>query len=209
MADAAKLDLMKAHKDEYATPKTPTLVAVRKAKYLAIDGQGAPRGEAFQARIGALYAAAFTIKMASKAAGRDYKVSTLEGIYRAADGGADFYRTPKETWRWTLLIRVPDFIGKRERNRAVEQLLAKGKGSEVQEVELRTLAEGRCVQMLHVGPYEKEEDTLAQMARFAEAQRLELAGPHHEIYLSDPRRVPPERLRTILRMPVRRGSAGR
>ena len=209
MVKAGKLDLMKTHKDEYAAPKTPALVTVRKGKYLAIDGRGAPGGEAFQARIGALYAAAFTIKMASKMAGRDYKVSTLEGIYWAADGRADFYRAPKEAWRWTLLIRVPDFIGKRERNRAVEQLLAKGKGSEVQEVELRTLAEGRCVQLLHVGPYEKEDESLAQMARFAEAQRLVLAGPHHEIYLSDPRRVPPERLRTILRMPVRRGSAGR
>lgn len=199
-----KLDLMEAHGDQYVAPKRPVLVMARKAKYLAVSGQGAPGGEAFQARIGALYAVAFTVKMASKFAGRDYKVSTLEGLWMGADGSAEFADTPRETWRWTLLIRTPDFVGKRERNAAVKQLMAKGKGPAVREVELRALAEGRCVQMLHVGPYDQEAGTTAAMAQFAEAQGLVLAGLHHEIYLSDPRRVPPERLRTILRIPVRR-----
>ena len=202
MANTEKLDLMKAHKEEYAARKKPALVTVGKGKYLAIRGQGAPGGEAFQTKISALYAVAFTIKMTSKFAGRDYKVPTLEALWQGADDRADFADTPRETWRWTLLIRVPDFIGKRELKAAVKQLLAKGKGPEVEEVELQGLAEGRCVQMLHVGPYDAEEETLAAMAAYAEEQGLRFRGLHHEIYLSDPRRVPPERLRTLLRMPV-------
>lgn len=206
MAQTDKLDLVKEHKDQYAAPKKPTLVTVRKAKYLAISGQGAPGGDRFQACIGALFGVAYTIKMARKAEGVDYKVCPLEGLYQTEDGSGDFCKADPETWCWTLMIRVPGFVTKRDLDKAVAQLLEKDKGREVKEVTLDTLAEGRCVQQLHVGPYDKEPETVAQMARFAEGQGLAFHGRHHEIYLSDPRRVPPERLRTILRMPVRRGT---
>ena len=84
---------------------------------------------------------------------------------------------------------------------AVETLLKRGKSPEVKELTLETIDEGLCVQMLHVGPYEKENETVALMRSFAEVNGLKLSGPHHEIYLSDPRRVPPDRLKTILRLP--------
>ena len=87
-------------------------------------------------------------------------------------------------------------------DRAAVTLLKRGKAAEVKEVKLERLDEGRCVQMLHVGPYEREHETIAKMKSFAEQKGLQLVGPHHEIYLSDPRRVPPDRLRTILRQPV-------
>ena len=110
---------------------------------------------------------------------------------------------PTDQWQWKLLIRTPDFIGEEDLRQAVAVLLKRGKGEEVKRVRLETLAEGPCVQMLHVGPYERECETIAAMQAFAEKQQLRFSGKHHEIYLSDPRRVPPERLKTILRQPVR------
>ena len=173
------------------------------AQYLAIEGRGAPGNVRFQACIGALYGMAFTIKMTHKFAGKqDYAVCKLEGQYFGDLAGA-----AKEDWKWKLMIRTPDFIGEKEKAAAVATLLKRNKSPEFKEVRLETIEEGDCVQMLHVGPYDKEHETIEVMRRFAEGKGLRLAGPHHEIYLSDPRRVPAERLKTILRQPVGRGKA--
>jgi hypothetical protein len=196
-----KLDLYKVHKSEYVAPRKPALINVGPAKYLVAEGRGEPGGEAFQARLQALYGVAFTIKMASKAAGRDYKVCGLEGMWYLEPGKES--GALGEDAQWKLVIRVPEFVGPNELASAKEQLAAKGKGPEVQEVQLETIEEGRCVQVLHVGPYEQEHKSIEAMRGLAEAEELKPNGPHHEIYLSDPRRVPPERLRTILRQPVR------
>jgi len=203
MAKAEKLDLYKKHKADYAAGKRPALVTVGQGQYLAISGEGAPGGEAFTAAVGVLYGAAFTLKMASKSAGRDYKVCPLEALWWADDDSADLDRVPRDAWRWKLLIRTPSFIGPDDLDSARRALLTKGKGPEVTRVELEALEEGPCVQMLHVGPYAEEARTIEAMSSFARDRGLFLHGRHHEIYLSDPRRVPPERLRTILRHPVR------
>jgi hypothetical protein len=195
-----KLDLYKLHKTEYAAPRKPVLIHVKPAQYLTIEGRGAPGGARFQACIGALYGMAFTIKMARKFAGKqDYAVCKLEGQYFG-----DLSAMAKDDWSWKLLIRTPDFIAAKDLESAVAVLLKRGKTAEVKEVKIETFHEGECVQMLHVGPYDKECESIAIMRQFAEAAGLMLAGPHHEIYLSDPRRVPPERLKTILRQPMRR-----
>jgi hypothetical protein len=195
-----KLDLYKLHKAEYLAPREPVLVRTKPAQYLAIAGQGAPGGPRFTACIGALYGAAFTIKMTRKFAGKgDYAVCKLEGQW-FFDGQPD--TTSKEAWKWELMIRTPDFISQNDLKTAVATLLKRGKSREIEEVTLETIAEGVCVQMLHVGPYEKECETIALMRTFAQANGLKLSGPHHEIYLSDPRRVPPDRLKTILRQPT-------
>lgn len=200
-APIAKLDLYQTNKAEYATPRKPVLLRIAKAAYLGIAGRGAPGGEAFEQAIGALYSVAFTIKMASKFAGRDYGVCKLEGLWWV-DSGRSFMTEPKDKWSWRLLIRTPDFIGKRELEAARTQLAEKGKGPLFKEVELTTLNENQCVQMLHAGPYDREPETVAQMEAFAAAQGYRFDGLHHEIYLSDPRRVALEKLRTILRIPV-------
>jgi hypothetical protein len=101
-----------------------------------------------------------------------------------------------------LIIRVPDFIKEKDLQQTFAQLRAKGKDGDFENVKLESLDEGSCVQMLHVGPYNQENRTIDQMLAFAEEKGLTCRGKHHEIYLSDPRRVPPERLRTILRLPV-------
>jgi hypothetical protein len=193
-----KVDLCKLHEDEYVTPKKPVLIQTKPAQYLAIAGQGAPGGERFTACIGALYGMAFTIKMTRKFAGQqDYTVCKLEGQWFG-----DFSKTPKAQWRWKLLIRTPDFITQDDCKKAVAILLKRGKPREVEEVKLETIGEGQCAQMLHVGTYDREGETIAVMRAFAESEGVKFDGPHHEIYLSDPRRVPPEKLRTILREPV-------
>jgi len=174
-----KLDLYRQHKDEYAAKKTPALVKVGPAKYLTIAGRGAPGGDAFQAAVGGLYSMAFTIKMTRKLSGKgDYKVCHLEGLWWAP--------------------------GKADLAKARAALAAKGKPPEFKAVKLERIAEGLCVQALHVGPFADEPATVAKMDELAAAEGLKPHGRHHEIYLSDPRRVPPERLRTILRHPVRK-----
>lgn len=197
-----KLDLYKQHKAEYVTPKKPQLVEVGPAQYLAIDGRGQPGGEIFTTHLQAMYSVAFTIKMTNKFAGRDYRVCHLEGIWRGLGASCDLAATPPKEWKWTLMIRTPEFINQADLDQARQVLEKKKKPPEFKQVRLESLTEGRCVQMLHVGPYEKEPETIQIMRQFVAENRLKFAGPQHEIYLSDPRRVPPERLRTILRIPV-------
>lgn len=192
-----KVDLYKEHKTEYVAPKEPVLVTTTKAKYLTFSGQGEPGGEAFQNAVGALYTVAYTVKMAKKAAqGADYKVCALEALYEIAD------MSDQTAWRWKLMIRVPDFVNATDLKHAVKQAMDKGKSESAMEVKLESLNEGKCVQVLHVGPYDQEQESCAKMQKFADEHHLSFRGLHHEIYLSDPRRVAPERLRTILRHPV-------
>jgi hypothetical protein len=169
-----------------------------------VDGQGEPGGEFFQRAVHALYAMAYTIQRAARAAGHEFKVMPLEAQWWTDAANGELDSEPRERWRYKLMIRVPDFIGDRHLATAREALEASGRGEGVEAVELERLAEGRCVQALHVGPYARERETLERMMAEAEAQGLAFAGLHHEIYLSDPRRTPAERLRTLLRHPVRR-----
>jgi hypothetical protein len=198
-----KLDILKQHQAEYVTPKKPVLLKVGPAKYLAVEGRGAPASRAFQLAIGALYAVAFTIKMTRKFAGKgDYKIAWLEGLWWGPNKRAPFaVKSPKD-WRWKVLIRTPTFVAARDLAKAQQDLLAKGKVPDVAKVKLETLREGRCVQLLHVGSYAGEVASLEAMHDFAEDHGLSFQGVHHEIYLSDPRRVPVSKLRTILRHPV-------
>jgi hypothetical protein len=180
-----KLDLYKKHKTEYVAPKKPVVVDVKPARYLAIEGRGEPGGETFQAAIGALYNVAFTIKMARKFARKgDYTVCKLEGLWQ-------------DKTHWQLMISTPDFIDAKNLAEARKKLAEKGRGPLVDQVKLIGLDEGRCVQMLHMGPYDRVDDTVAIME--AKAGKT---GRHHEIYLSDPRRVAPAKLRTIVRRPI-------
>ncbi len=189
---AEKIDLFKTHKAAYVQPKNPTLLKIDPAQYLVIDCQGKPGGDGFNDAMTALYGGAFTIKMASKKRGFDYTVCKLEAVW-----------TSLENWTYSMMIRTPDFISETELLEAQQTLIEKGKTPCVKALQLETLDEGLCVQMLHVGPYENEGETVEIMKAHALEHGLKLYGRHHEIYISDPRRVPPERLKTILRHPVR------
>jgi hypothetical protein len=203
MPAVEKIDLYKLHKAEYVTPRQPVLLAIQPARYLSISGTGRPGGEEFQAKVGALYGAAYTLKFESKFAGRDYSVCKLEGLYWTDEGGTGFTTSSMDQCHWDLIVRLPEFVDAALLKAARAKLAAK-QVPHCDELALKTLREGRCVQMLHVGPYDRETETIEKMRACAVAAGLEFAGTHHEIYLSDPRRVAPEKLRTILRIPVRK-----
>jgi len=202
MPTMEKIDLFKQHKADYVAKRNPVLVEIAETTYLAIEFQGAPGGPAFTDAVGALYAIAYTVKMTRKAEGLgDYVICKLESLMWVEAG--DPALVPKDQWHWRLLIRTPEVVSPQDLERASEVLLSKGKPAGVRDVYLTKLTEGLCVQMLHQGSYESEGDTIAPMTAFAEEKSLTFHSHHHEIYLSDPRRVPPERLKTILRHPVR------
>jgi hypothetical protein len=197
-----KINLFKLHKSEYVAAKKPVIIETKPAQYLAIDGQGAPGGAVFEDRIGALYGMAFTLKMTRKFAGLgDYTVGKLEALWWGPDDGC-FACQKKDKWSWKLMIRTPDFVSEEDLAKARKALIDKGKTPSVNAVRLESIDEGRCVQMLHVGPYESAGETVALMKNHAEANGFTLSGRHHEIYISDPRRIAPEKLKTILRSPL-------
>jgi hypothetical protein len=198
MARIEKVDLYRPRKDEYIASKRPTLVDTKPAKYLFLSGKGAPGGPVFTAKVCALYRVALGLRARKKALDQDYPIGKLEGFW--SGDSEDFIHEDPETWNWKILIRIPESIRDRELAEVTKTVKEKGKGGpEVASVGLEVLNEGLCVQVLHVGPYFRESETVKQMAEFASDRGLSFHGYHHEIYLSHPGRVPAERLRTILR----------
>ena len=199
------LDAYQAKRDQFRIVEVPDL------QYLMIDGHGDPNASpAYLAAIGALYPVAYTLKFASRRdLDRDYVVMPLEGLWWADDMDAFTSSRDKSRWDWTLMIMVPDWIDQQMFGSAIEQAGAKDRPVRLDDVRLESLAEGTCVQTLHVGSYDDEADVLARMHRqFIPEHGLRMVGKHHEIYLSDARKVAPDKLRTILRQPVSRDGAG-
>jgi hypothetical protein len=181
------------------------IVDVPDMRYLMADGHGDPNtSPAFTETIEALYPVAYKLKFASKRElGRDYVVPPLEGLWWAEDMDSFTTARDKSRWSWTLMLMVPDWIDPAMVTTAVEQARAKHQPARLDEVRLQNLAEGRCVQTLHVGSFDDEADVLARLHHeFIPGEGLRMAGTHHEIYLSDFRRVAPDKRRTILRQPV-------
>lgn len=194
----AKIDLFKTLKTEYASPASPAIIATTPGHYFQVAGTGKPGGDTFTTAIAALYAVAYTTKMRHKReTGVDYTVAKLEAVWPHLPATRD-----SDDWQWRLMIRVPDFIDESARQITIDALISKKKPESVRTVELVNLHEGPCVQMLHVGPYEDEPETCDAMAVYASENGFTITGDHHEIYLSDPRRIEPARLKTILRRPV-------
>jgi hypothetical protein len=200
-----KIDFKKTL-DTYQAPRGRfRIVDVPDMRYLMIGGRGDPNASpAFAAAVEALYPVAYKLKFASKAdLGRDYVVPPLEGLWWAEDMDSFTVARDKSRWNWTLLLMVPDWISRAMFTTAVEQAGVKNQPARLDDVRLKTLSEGQCVQTLHVGSFDDEADVLAQMHHeFITGQGLQMVGNHHEIYLSDFRRVAPDKQRTILRQPV-------
>ncbi|WP_323037654.1 GyrI-like domain-containing protein [Pararhodobacter sp.] len=175
--------------------------------YFAVDGQGAPGSDGYAGAVEALYAVAYGARFHGKTLGHDEKVGPLEGLWWADDYAA-FSEARREEWRWTMMIRAPSWLGQEvlEPLRAAAVTKRKDKPAtrhSLGALRLLTLEEGACLQALHIGPYADEAPLIARIHDEAPKQGLRLHGLHHEIYLSDPRRVPPEKLKTLLRQPVR------
>jgi hypothetical protein len=193
------LDAYRARADQIRILDVPDL------RYLMIDGHGDPNtSPAFTEAVETLYPVAYKLKFTSKnELGRDYVVPPLEGLWWAEDMAAFTTTRDKSRWDWTLMLMVPDWIDQATFVTAVERAGAKKQPPRLGDVRLESLAEGRCVQTLHVGSFDDEAAVLARLHHeFIPGQGLRMAGKHHEIYLSDFRKVAPEKQRTILRQPV-------
>jgi hypothetical protein len=179
------------------------LVEVPPQQFVAVDGVGDPNTSADYVRaVEALYAVAYTVKFASKRAGRDFVVGPLEGLWWSPDPSV-FTTRVKESWHWRMLISVPDWVTADQVKESTDAALAKKKLPTIADVRHETLREGTAAQVLHIGSYDDETPLLTHLHdEYLPANNLTLTGLHHEIYLGDPRRTAAEKLRTVIRQPV-------
>ncbi|MGK8501375.1 GyrI-like domain-containing protein [Nocardia asiatica] len=182
-----KIDLFRADEHYYGASAQPVVKAFPPYDYVTVEGAGDPDGPVFATAVQTLYRAAYRAKKAAKAAGQDFVVPKLEGLWWV-ESDAPPLTVPREQWRWKLLIRMPEVVT----------------ADMVTGATFERLTEGDAIQALHRGPYATEPETLARMDALMAAEGWRHSGRHHEIYLSDPRRTPDEKKKTILRQPVRR-----
>jgi hypothetical protein len=205
-----KTDLKQQFKELYRPPAQPVVVDVPSLNFLMIDGSGSPeQSERFQSAVGALYGIAYTLKFMLKKAPvddvGDFTVMPLEGLYGEAASGeqaAGFMHDDPASWSWTLMMALPDHITPELVAAATEELRRRKDPPCLDDVRFERLSEGRCVQVMYVGPYDAEVPTIERLHAFALEQGFGLCGRHHEVYLGDPRRTAPERLKTVIRQPV-------
>ena len=206
-------DFRKEYKEFYMPQNKPEIVHVPKANYIAVKGKGNPNeeGGAYQQAVGVLYAVAYTLKMSYKTDHRiegffDYVVPPLEGFWwQEHTDGVDY--SDKSTFNWISVIRLPDFVTAADVSWAVETATKKKK-IDCSSAEYLTVEEGLCVQIMHTGPFDDEPATVALMddylAQNGYANDISQDRLHHEIYLSDSRKVAPEKWKTVIRHPVRK-----
>lgn len=203
LTDMTKLDLTRVYKNYYSATTAPQLVTIEKGLFITIAGQGDPSGEGFNEAVGALYAVAYGIKAACKQHNGDFTVSKLEGCWWVLDTSVNPLQVPRNHWYYELAIRLPAYVTPQQFASAVMAAEKKKQSSLFRKVDYKEIEEGRCVQILHIGPYSEEPVSLQKMAALMQQEGLTMNGRHHEIYLSDFRKTAPEKLKTILRHPVR------
>ena len=201
-----KVDFKKTLKHLYIPPKKFVTVDVPAMQFLMVDGHGDPNSaQEYQDAVEAVYAVAYKIKFASKnALGKDYTVPPLEGLWWSEDMQS-FVTREKSAWDWTMMIMTPEWISDEFYTDAVEQVRKAKNPISLDKVRLQEYKEGLSVQILHIGSYDDEGPVLDKMHNvFIPENGFVERGKHHEIYLSDPRRVAPEKLKTVLRQPVKK-----
>lgn len=182
----------------------PGIMDVPPLQFLMIDGHGDPNHSAlYEEALAALYALAYGIKFACKRRdpALDFKVPALEGLWWA-DDMTHFTMHDRTLWRWTMLLALPENVVEADLVAAVADAERKGKTTAVRRVRLEAFHEGLCAQVLHVGPYSAEPPTIERLHAYIAEQGYQRRGKHHEIYLGDPRRTAPEKLKTIIRQPI-------
>ncbi len=188
--------------------KAPAIVDVPEITFLMLDGRGDPNSsEQYEAALQALYGVAYTLKFTLKKAQpeRDFKVAPLEGLWWT-DGdppSLDELQTDRDAWNWTMMIAVPDAVTAAEVAAAADAAARRRPLPAAGLLRLERFVEGQAAQLMHIGPYAEEAPTIARLHDFVADQGYELRGRHHEIYLGDPRRTAPERLKTVIRHPVK------
>ena len=201
-----KVDFKKTLKHLYAPKSKFELVNVPEMQFLMVDGHGDPNtAQEYADAVEALFGVAYKLKfMSKKELEKDYTVPPLEGLWWAEDMDT-FVTRDKSVWDWTMMIMTPDWITEEMFAKAVAEARAKKAPAALDKVRLEKYAEGLSVQIMHIGSYDDEAPTIAALHNeFIPASGLTETGKHHEIYLSDPRKVAPEKLKTVLRQPVKK-----
>ncbi|MBC8204333.1 GyrI-like domain-containing protein [bacterium] len=204
-----KFDVKKEWKHLYfPSAKQPSMVEVPDMNFLMIDGQGDPNtSQDYQDAMMALYGVSFTVKFIVKGEEpeRDYVVPPLEGLWWM-DDMTQFSEENKHLWKWTAMIMQPDWVSKEMIEAAIEEVRRKKNPPALDKLRFETYHEGLSAQIMHIGPYSGERPTILKLHDFIENEGYDRRGKHHEIYLSDPRRTAPEKLRTVIRQPVEKKS---
>lgn len=206
-----KLDLKKENKELYnPSAKEASIIDVPEMNYLMIDGEGDPStSQEYQDSIKALFSASFKVKFISaKEASQDYVVMPLEGLWWV-ENTENFNIQDKSNWKWTAMIRQPDFVTRDMVEKALEEVEKKKNLPALSRIRFESLSEGLSAQIMHPGPYSEEKTTVDKLHDFIEMNGYEFDGTvsgekHHEIYISDVRKTKPEKLKTIIRQPVKR-----
>jgi len=199
-----KLDLVKERRELYRpSVREPTMVEVPQMSFLMVDGQGDPNTSPEYAQtLNALYAVSYAVKFTVKRSGGvDFKVMPLEGLWWS-DRMSDFTQGRREGWKWTMMIAQPPLVSDDLIDQAIAESARKRDLPALDRLVFQGFDEGLCAQIMHVGPYSAEGPTIERLHDFIAEQGYSRSGKHHEIYLGDPRRTAPERLKTIIRQPV-------
>jgi len=183
--------------------KEPVIVKVPEMNYLMIDGMGYPgTSKEYAESIEALYTVSYTLKfMIKKEKGIDYGVLPLEGLWWA-DDMTDYIKGNKDNWKWTSMIMQPEHVTEEQYEKAIEAARKKKSLPALPKMRFEKYAEGECAQIMHIGPYSAEGPTIEKLHSYIKEKGYALRGKHHEIYLSDPRKSAPEKLKTAIRQPV-------
>jgi hypothetical protein len=205
-----KTDLSKTDKSYYSARQQPEVIELSPCLYLSLEGRGDPSSKAFAQTVQALYSVAYTLKFLSKMQGKDFVVSKLEGEWwfdeqkfaniSMADAPT---KIPRSEWHYRLLIRLPDFVSMHDAAHAITAAFEKKQLELVLTVEPLQTGRQKVAQILHIGPFDREPESLLRLKTFMDTHRLERNGHHREVYLSDFRKTAPEKLKTILREPTR------
>ncbi len=201
MVATQKLDLTKHYPEYYKAKDKPQIVNFEPYNYITSSGTSAPEDQLFNEAIEKLYALAYGIKFLCKANELDFVVPKMEAFWWV-EGEQAFEETPRGDWHWKIMFRMPDFVANSEYSAALEKLTSNNKLSEDHGLEFEEIHEGLSAQVIHVGSYDNEKVSLEKLFSFIKQEGFEINGYHHEIYLSDPRKVAEEKLRTILRYPI-------
>ena len=202
MAELTKLDLSKSHKEYYTASQTTTIHEFGAIDYLSISGVSSPDAPLFVKSIEAIYPIAYTIKKYCKAEGNDFVVPKMECFWWV-ESELPFEQVPREEWYWKILIRMPQFVNTAHVEEAVQEVIEKKNPPLANEVTHEVISEGKCAQILHLGSYENEKTTIDTLHQFIADSGFSINGHHREVYLNDPRRTAPEKLRTIIRYAIK------
>ena len=206
----SKLDLTKTDKTYYKAKTSPEILHIEKTNYISITGKGNPSGKEFLEKIQALYGTAYILKFMLKAVNNDFVVPKLEALwsfdtekYAAISMDEAPLKIPRTEWNYRIMIRMPDFVTKKQTEEVINTAINKKQIELAKSIEFYEMAEGKVIQILHIGPFEDEPQTLKKIQEFSIENNLQQNGLHHEIYLSDFRKTAPEKLKTLLRERVK------